>query len=315
MRVRPRQALMRIVRLRTVSVGLPALLLVLSLYVPGCTSSEPLAADDARPAAFESNLLIFAGAASKPPTEEIVALFEARTGAKVDVNFGGSGTMLAEMQIAEHGDIYFPGSSDWMEVAKERALVDPGSERRIVYLVSAINVQAGNPKEIHSLEDLLRPEVRVVIANPETVCVGAYAVELLEKNLSADEIRRFREQNLVNWSDSCEKTANAVSLRAADAVIGWSCFSDWDRGRIATVNLMPDQLIRVAYIPIAVSTYARNPELARDFIDFISSEQAMEIFRKYGYFTDVEQAQEYAGADVELPVGGWYEVPEAWTIR
>jgi len=287
-------------------------LVVAAAMLAGCVSSQT-DTDDSGQAG--RTLLVFAGAASKPPTEELAAMFEQQTGASVDVNFGGSGTMLSEMEIAEHGDVYFPGSSDWMDVAIEKSIVDPETEERVVYLVSSINVQAGNPKNINTLEDLLRDGVRVAIANPETVCVGAYAVEILEKNFTAQQRERFRSVNLVNWADSCEKTANAISLKAADAVIGWSVFEAWDPARIETVDLEPDELIRVAYIPIAVSTYAREPELAQDFIDFVTSEEGIEVFRRHGYFIEASEAQQYVGADEELPVGGWFDVPEAWLTR
>lgn len=260
-------------------------------------------------------LLVFAGAASKPPTEELAQRFEEQTGATVEVHFGGSGSMLSEMEIAGQGDIYFPGSSDWMDVAIERGLVDASTERRIVYLVNSINVQAGNPKGIHSLEDLLRSDVRVIIANPETVCVGAYAVEILEQNLSPEQIERFRSVNLVNWADSCEKTANAISLKAADAVIGWSVFEAWDPARIETVQLRPAQLVRVAYIPIAMSAFTEEEELARAFIDFVGSEEGVAVFRQHGYFIDESEAHEYVGAAEPLPVGGWFDVPDKWLSR
>lgn len=43
-------------------------------------------------------LMVFAGAASKPPTEEVAKAFEAKTGVKVDISFGGSGTVLSQKQ-------------------------------------------------------------------------------------------------------------------------------------------------------------------------------------------------------------------------
>jgi molybdate transport system substrate-binding protein len=91
-------------------------------------------------------LLVFAGAASKPPTEEVAKVFEAKTGVKVYLTFGGSGFVLSQMTLAKKGDIYFPGSSDYMEIAKKKDLVFPETERNVVYLVPAINVQKGNPK-------------------------------------------------------------------------------------------------------------------------------------------------------------------------
>lgn len=133
------------------------------------------------------SLLIFVGAASKPPTEEVIKLYEEKTGMKVEVVFSGSGYALSQMKLSKRGDIYFPGSSDYMEKAKRDGDVFPETEKIIVYLVPAINVQKGNPHNIQSLSDLTRPGLKVCIANPEGVCVGAYAVEILERTFSAEQ--------------------------------------------------------------------------------------------------------------------------------
>ena len=154
--------------------------------------------------ASPKEMLIFAGAASKPATEEIVKDFEKRSGTAVHLVFGGSGFVLSQMKLVKKGDLYFPGSSDFMEVAKRENLVFPNSEKVVVYLVPAINVQKGNPKGIYTLRDLTREGVRVAIANPETVCVGTYAVEIIEKNFTQDEKTTFRK-NIVNYTESCEK--------------------------------------------------------------------------------------------------------------
>ena len=63
-------------------------------------------------------ILVFAGAASKPATEDTVKIFKEKTGIAVDVIFGGSGFVLSQMKLAKKGDIYFPGSSDFMEMAE-----------------------------------------------------------------------------------------------------------------------------------------------------------------------------------------------------
>ena len=79
---------------------------------------------------YEGHVLeLFVGTASKPPTEAAAAAFEHQTGAKLEVHFGGSGKMLSDMKLAERGDIYFPGSSDYMEKAKAEGLVVPETER------------------------------------------------------------------------------------------------------------------------------------------------------------------------------------------
>ncbi|WP_456457632.1 molybdate ABC transporter substrate-binding protein [Nitratifractor sp.] len=258
------------------------------------------------------SLLVFAGSASQPPTEEAAKAFEKKTGIHVDLVFGGSGYVLSQMKLTHRGDLYFPGSSDYMQKAKREKLVDPKTEKIIVYLVPAINVRRGNPKNIHTLKDLTRPGIKVAIANPEGVCVGDYAVEILEKNFTPKEKEQFRK-NLVNYTSSCSKTANAISLNQADAVLGWRVFEKWNPDRIQTVPLKAEEIARIGYIPIAVSIYSRHPKLARKFIAFLLSPEGKAIFAKYHYLATPEQAFAYVGE--KKPVGGVYKVPREWLPR
>ncbi len=254
-------------------------------------------------------LMVFAGAASKPPTEEAAKAFEKKTGIKVDIVFGGSGYVLSQMILGKKGDIYFPGSSDYMERAKKKGVVYPETEKYVVYLVPAINVQKGNPKNIRSLKDLIKPGIKIAIANPEGVCVGAYAVEIIEKNLTAEEKAQFRK-NLINYTESCEKTATAISLKMVDAVIGWRVFHYWDPEKIETIPFKKSEISRIGYIPIAISKFTQNRELAQKFIDFLLSEEGKAIYRKYNYFMTSDEATKWIGE--EKPVGGEYIVPKEW---
>lgn len=272
----------------------------------GCTN---LGEQAGKSAENDKSLLVFAGAASKPPTELAAEAFTKSTGVKVELIFGGSGYVLTQMELAKAGDLYFPGSSDYMEAAKEKGLVYPETEHFIVYLVNAINVQRGNPHQIQTLSDLTRPGLKVAIANPEGVCVGLYAVEILENSLSTEELELLRA-NIVNYPESCEKTATSISLGTVDAVIGWRVFEHWDSDHIETIPLKPDEVIRVGYIPIAVSTYTKNRELAQEFIDFLLSPDGQQYYIQYNYFTSPEQAFEYIGD--KRPVGGYYVLPEGW---
>ena len=254
-------------------------------------------------------ILIFAGAASKPATEEAVKIFQEKAGIPVDVSFGGSGFVLSQMKLTKKGDLYFPGSSDFMEVAKKEGLVFPETEKIVVYLIPAINVQKGNPKRIYSLKDLTRDGIRVAIANPEFVCVGTYAVEIIEKNFNPVEKENLKG-NLVNYTESCEKTATAISLKAVDAVIGWRVFQYWDPERIETIYLKPDEIPRVGYISIAISKFTQDKARAQKIIDFLVSSDGKAIFKKYQYLMDPQEARQFAKPNT--PVGGQYVLPKEW---
>jgi molybdate transport system substrate-binding protein len=152
----------------------------------------------------------------------------------------------------------------------------------------------------------------LAIADPEGVCVGTYAVELVEKNLSSEEKERLRK-NLATTVESCEKTANIISLKGVDAVIGWRVFQHWDPQRIETILLKPAEVPRIGYIPAAVSTFTRNRPLAEELIRFLTQTEGKEIFRKHGYLMSVEGARVYALPGT--PVGGEYVLPGSWRRR
>jgi molybdate transport system substrate-binding protein len=287
-------------RLMNLSPRLIVMLSALTLLAASASTHTAMAGE---------RLLIYAGAASKPPTEDAVKLFEEKTGAKVEVVFGGSGYVLSQMRLAKQGDLYFPGSSDYMEKAKRGGDVFPDTEKIVAYLVPAINVQKGNPHNIHSVSDLTRPGIKVAIADPETVCVGAYAVEIIEGRLSPEEQAAFKK-NLLNYTGSCERTATAISLKQVDAVIGWRVFQYWDPERIETVPLPAREVPRVGYIPIAVSKFTQDRALAQRFIDFLLSAEGRGIVAKYHYFATPDAAFAWLGA--RKPVGGEYVVPADW---
>jgi molybdate transport system substrate-binding protein len=255
------------------------------------------------------DLLIFAGAASKPPTEEVARIYQRKEGVRVLATFGGSGFVLSQMKLARKGDVYFPGSSDFMEKAKKERLVFPETEKIMAYLVPAINVRRGNPHQIRSLRDLLKPGLRLAIAEPASVCVGVYAVEVVEKNFNPQERELFR-RNLVTMVESCEKTANIISLKGVDAVLGWEVFESWDPERIERVPLKPEEVPRIGYLPAAVARFTEDRAQAEQFVNFLISSESQTVFRKHGYLMSVQEARAYTLPNT--PVGGEYVLPESW---
>jgi molybdate transport system substrate-binding protein len=267
-----------------------------------CISSE------AGSFAGNEKILVFCGAASKPAMEEAAEIFQKQTGIKVDLNFGGSGTMLSQMKMARRGDVYIPGSPDYMVKAEREGLVDPKSIKILTFLVPAIGVQTGNPKGIKSLEDLAKPGIKVGIGNPESVCVGLYAVELLQKN----KLLRDVSKNIVTHASSCAATEALIAMKKVDAVIGWEVFSNWNPGKIETIFLKASEIPRLAYIPAGISTYATNSVAAQKFIDFLALGEGRKIFAKWGYAVTEKEARRYAPNAL---IGGEYLLPKDWNAQ
>jgi molybdate transport system substrate-binding protein len=250
------------------------------------------------------SITVFSGSASKPAMEEAAAAFEKDTGIKVFLNFGGSGTMLSQMKVSGSGDLYVPGSPDYMEMAVKDDVVEPETISIISYLVPAILVQQGNPKNIRQLSDLAREGIEIGIGNPEAVCVGLYAYEIFEYNGLLAEIG----PNIVTHAESCSKTATLIALKSVDAILGWRVFSEW-HDNIEVVYLEPQQIPRISYILGAVSRFAEDRESALEFLNFLVSPGGQEIFSRWGYIADEEGARKFA-PDAEI--GGEYRLPDTY---
>ncbi len=250
-------------------------------------------------------LLVFSGAASKPAIEEIAEIYKEKTGTRVQVNVGGSGSLLAQIEMSGQGDVYIPGSPDYIEIANEKELIYSDSVEIIAYLVPGIIVPAGNPAGIKSLHDLTRPGIKVGIGNPESVCLGLYSLEILEHNNLLEEVLA----NTATYAASCSKTANLAVFKRVDAVLGWRVFKDWNPGELEHVGLKSDQIPRLAYIPASIPVHTRNRVAAQKFIDFLLSETGREIYAKYGYISSREEARSYSP---DAAIGGQYKIPEIY---
>ncbi len=261
--------------------------------VNGCTGGE------------QKTITAFCGSASKPAIEKAAELFEQKTGIKVYLNFSGSGTVLSQMKLSRSGDLYIPGSPDYMVKAEREDIVKPESVKIISYLIPAILVQHGNPKNILTLSDLAKPGIKVGIADPKSVSIGLYAYEILEYNNLLQEVGK----NIITYGESYSKIVSLVALKKVDAILGWRVSSEWQPETIDVVHLKPEQIPRLAYIPGAISTFSQDKDGAQKFLDFLVSPQGQEIFSNWGYITTESEARKFAPS---AEIGGEYKLPEGY---
>ena len=271
------------------------LLIGLLVFIPsgGCSSGE------------EESITVFVGSVSKPAIEKAAQIFEQRTGIRVYLNFGGSGTMLSQMKLSQGGDLYIPASPDYMVMAEDGGVVEPESMKIIAYLVPAILVQDGNPKDIRTLSDLAKPGIKVGIADPRSVSIGLYAYEILEYNSLLPEVA----ENIVTYGESYGKMVNLVALRALDAVIGWRVSSQWQPNTIDVVYLKPKQIPRLSYISGAISSFTENRDGAQRFLGFLVSAEGQAIYSQWGYLATEDEARAFAP---DAMIGGQYQLPETY---
>lgn len=232
------------------------------------------------PAFAEEPLLVFAGAASKPVLEEAFARYQKKYGQEVKAVYSGSGVVLSQMILSRQGDLYIPGSQDFMDKAEARKAVNSSTRRVLAYLFPSILVSPGNPKHVRTLSDLTKPGLRLAIGNPESVCLGVFAKRIFGNSPCEAAILK----NVVSHGRSCEDVLTSLLMGRVDAIIGWSVFAEWEsaKGKVQLIPLGKEATGMSANIPAAISAYSRQTEKAQRLLDFLSS-AGREIFAENGY--------------------------------
>ena len=93
-------------------------------------------------------LTVFCAANLKKPVEAIAEQYRKELGVEVQVQYGPTGTLLSQIQVAKQGDLFIAADDGSVKIAEVEELI-----REVLPLVvqhPVIAVAKGNPKGIRS---------------------------------------------------------------------------------------------------------------------------------------------------------------------
>jgi molybdenum ABC transporter molybdate-binding protein len=227
--------------------------------------------------ASEKALIVYCAAGIKPPVVELAQSFEAEYGIPIQLHYGGSGTLLANLKVAPQGDLYLAGDVSYVEKARDEGLV-----REILplaFMTPVIAVPAGNPKGIGGIADLLRDDIRVAAGNPDAAAIGRETTRLLARTGQWNAFSAHVEKNGV-FKPTVPEIANDVKLGALDAGIVW----DATAGQYPDVEAVAVPQFEDARQDIAVGVLAASaqPTAALRFARYLNSRIGNGVFKKHG---------------------------------
>ena len=218
------------------------------------------------------SITVFAAASLTEAFTTIGADFEAANpGTEVRFNFAASSALATQLAQDAPADVFAAADTATMARARTAGVVTEPTEFARNSL--AVIVAAGNPKAIGSVGDLARPDLTVVLAAPQ-VPLGAYTGEL------------FAKAGLVVTPRSYEPDAKAVVAKvvAGEADAGVVYRTDVAAaGRRAAAVPVPDDLDVTATYPIAVTSAAPNPAVARRFVAHVTGAAGRAALERAGF--------------------------------
>ena len=247
----------------------------------GCASS---ASEEGGDEGEGGKLTVLAASSLTDAFGELAARFEEQNpGVEVRQSFESSSTLLAQLQQGAPADVFASASEEEMQMAVEEGLTE-GEPEVFVKNREVIMVPKDNPAGIRDFEDIAEPGVRLVLAE-EGVPAADYALEILGK--AEEEYGPGFEKdvlgNVVSREADVRASVNRVVVGDADATFGYASDSTPDiRDRVEVVPI-PEDLNIVATYPVAALGDAKEPELARRWLDLVTGEEGQRVLEKWGF--------------------------------
>ena len=237
-------------------------IVAIGIAVALCSACGTSAPASSSPVALSGTITVFAASSLTAAYMAIGKDFEKNhPGSMVKFNFGGSSTLVAQIQQGAIGDVFASADQANMQKAIDTGLV-AGAATVFARNRLAIVVAAGNPKHILGLSDLAHSGLVVVLCAPAVPC-GHYAVQALQK--TGVTVKPASQETDV------KAVVSKVALGEADAGIVYvTDVTDVKAGgtTVQGVEIPLPQNV-VADYPVAILKDSQDSPLATAFISYL----------------------------------------------
>jgi ABC-type molybdate transport system substrate-binding protein len=245
-----------------------------------------------RPAfAGGATLRFYCAAGMSRPVPEILRAYQEDYGGSVQVTYDGSARLLNTIRaVRGQGDLFLAADALQMARARKEGLVAevlPVGIQRPVLVVSKRSQQElrrrGRP--VTSVTDLLRDDLKVVLANPELASIGQLSREVLarpgmrvwprlEKDIKSGSAR-------VSFVGTVTEVAQNVRIMPGTVGIVWSVIAAQDPELEAVAA--PEFAGVSEPLQVGVLTRSGNPTAALHLARYVTArDRGLTTLRKYG---------------------------------
>jgi molybdate transport system substrate-binding protein len=188
---------------------------------------------------------------------------------KINFNFAASGVLEKQIEQGAPVDIFASASQKEIDSLVGKGLVIKST--RINFTRNKLVIIAPSRLTIEELKNL----DKIAIGDPKTVPAGLYAQTFME-NAGIYEILKPK---LVP-AENVRQVLDYVERKEVDA--GFVYFSDTLKSNMSVSPINESLYPQIVY-PVAVINDSKQPEIFRQFIDYLQSNEGQTILKKYGF--------------------------------
>jgi molybdate transport system substrate-binding protein len=273
--------------LLTVGVLLVACAAPVAAPVAAPPTTAPTVAPPIATTPAQETLTVFAAASLTESFTELGKQFEAaHPGTTVVFNFAGSQQLRAQLEQGAQADVFASANTKEMLAAIQSSLAMSGTQQTFAHNRLVVIFPKDNPGKIATLADLAKPGLKLVVAD-KAVPVGQYTLDMLAKmskdpTYGADFTDKV-QKNVVSRENDVKAVVSKIRLGEGDAGVVYSTDVTPAAAQDVTALKIPDPFNQLATYPIASLVKASQPELAKQFVDFVLSGAGQELLGRYGF--------------------------------
>jgi sulfate/thiosulfate transport system substrate-binding protein len=310
-----------------------AALLGTAVLIAGCGGSSDSTSDTASSGKGGAQLSLVAYSTPQVVYDEVIPAFEKTQpgeGTSFKSSYGASGEQSRAVEAGLTADVVaFSLAPDINRLVKAGKVAEDWDQNEYKGFVSnslvSFVVRKGNPKNIHTWADLLKPGVQVLTPNPFTSgaakwnLLGAYVANggVKDPQKGLDYLRELLTKHVkVQDKSGREALQNFVSGNG-DVLISYEyeAITAQKKGEKGIELVQPQDTILIQN-PIAVTSDSEHAEQAKAFVDYAWSKPAQEVFASWGYRPVNQEVLAEHKADFPDPkqvytiddLGGWSKV-------
>lgn len=242
----------------------------LSLLLTGCSSSTKK-----EDKTIELN--ISAAASLKEAMADLEAAYTSKNPeVSFVINYGSSGSLQQQIEQGAPCDLFISAGEKQMTALEEEGLLLDGTNKDLVK--NSLVLVTSNDSEISSIDSLNSDAVsKIALGEPSSVPAGKYADETLTSLAIKDSLNN----KLVFAKDVKEVLAWTAS---GNADAGFVYLSDaLSNDGVKIVETISEEYHSPITYPVAIIKDSDDIDAAKAFEDFLFTDEAQEIFEKYGY--------------------------------
>jgi sulfate/thiosulfate-binding protein len=305
---------------RTRAAALAAALIALAAVVAACGSSSG------------NSLSLVAYSTPQEAYQELIPAFK-KTSAGKDVSFnqsyGASGDQERAVEAGLKADVVALSLAPDVAKLVKAGKVDANWNKDqyqgfVTNSVVVLATRKGNPKNIKTWDDLIKPGVEVITPNPFTSggarwnVMAAYGAQLEQgktKQQALDYLKKLFEHVPVQDKSARESLQTFVGGKG-DVLLAYEneAITAQQKGQ-DLAYMIPDQTILIQN-PAAVTSDSKHATQAKAFLDFLRTNRAQNIYAGKGYrpvvpsLVDKKKFPTPPGLFRIEKVGGWSKVKD-----